>query len=50
VGPQLAVTASSSGINCNDSTCVVETIRGKERYVARSSDGKDTDRITLLPR
>jgi hypothetical protein len=43
------VTANSSGISCIGSTCVVETITEKEKYIARSSDAKDTDRITLLP-
>ena len=44
-----SVTANSSRISCIGSTCVVETISATEKYIARSSDGKDTDRITLLP-
>ena len=44
------VTANSGGINCTGSTCTVVTISGTEKYIARSSDGKDTDRMTLLPR
>jgi hypothetical protein len=43
------LTANSSGINCTGSMCVVETISATEKYIARSSDGKDTDRMTLLP-
>jgi hypothetical protein len=26
------------------------TISATEKYIARSSDGKDTDRMTLLPK
>ncbi len=44
------VTANSGGITCTGSTCVVMTISATEKYIARSSDGKDTDRMTLLPR
>jgi len=43
------VTANSSGISCSGSTCAVTAIDATEKYVARSSDGKDTDRMTLLP-
>jgi hypothetical protein len=43
------LTANSSGISCIESACVVEAIAEKQKYIARSSDGKDTDRITLLP-
>ena len=42
------VTANSGGITCTGSTCVVMTIGATEKYIARSSDGKDTDRMTLL--
>jgi hypothetical protein len=45
--PTLA--ANSSGISCTGSACVVMTIGAKEKYIARSRDGKDTDRMTLLP-
>ena len=44
-----ALTANSSGISCTGCACVVETISAREKYVARSSDGKDTDRMTLMP-
>jgi hypothetical protein len=44
------VTANSGGIICVGSTCTVMTIMAKEKYIARSSDGKDTDRMTLLPK
>jgi hypothetical protein len=44
-----SLTASSSGIHCSGDTCVAMTISETEKYVARSSDGKDTDRMTLLP-
>jgi hypothetical protein len=43
------VTANSEGISCSGSTCSVAEISAKQKYIARSSDGKDTDRITLLP-
>jgi hypothetical protein len=43
------VTSNSSGISCSGSSCVATTISEKQKYIARSSDGKDTDRITLLP-
>jgi hypothetical protein len=44
-----SLTAGSSGIHCSGDTCVAMTISETEKYVARSSDGKDTDRMTLLP-
>jgi hypothetical protein len=44
-----ALTPNSSGISCAGDTCVVMTINATEKYIARSSDGKDTDRVTLLP-
>ena len=43
------LTANSGGISCPGATCVVTTISEKEKYIARSSDGKDTERMTLLP-
>jgi hypothetical protein len=43
------VTENSGGISCTGSMCVVETISATEKYIARSADGKDTDRMTLLP-
>jgi hypothetical protein len=43
------ITAASGEIICGGGACIVETIDEKAKYVARSSDGKDTDRITLLP-
>jgi V8-like Glu-specific endopeptidase len=44
------VTENSDGISCTGSTCVVTNLGATEKYIARSSDGKDTDRIALLPR
>jgi hypothetical protein len=44
------VTANSSGISCAGSECVVMTIGATEKYMARSSDGMDTDRITIIPK
>jgi hypothetical protein len=44
------VTENSDGIRCTGSTCVVTMIGATEKYIARSSDGKDTDRMTLLPK
>ena len=44
------VTANSGGISCAGSTCTVMTIGATEKYIASSSDGKDTDRMTLLPK
>jgi hypothetical protein len=44
-----SVTANSAGISCSGATCSVAGITETEKYIARSSDGKDKDRITLLP-
>ena len=44
------VTENSQGITCTGSSCVVMMIGATEKYIAVSSDGKDTDRITLLPK
>jgi hypothetical protein len=43
-------TRNSKGIGCNASGCSVSNIQRKERYISRSADGRDTDRITLLPK
>jgi hypothetical protein len=43
------VSPNSDGISCSGNTCVVEMIRKTEKYIATSSDGKDKDRMTLLP-
>jgi hypothetical protein len=44
------VTENSTGISCTRETCVVTTIGAKEKYIARSADGRDTDRITIVPK
>ena len=44
------VTENSIGIRCNGDVCVVPTIGAKEKYIARSADGTDTDRITIIPK
>jgi hypothetical protein len=38
------------GISCDSSGCTVASIQGTVKYVSRSADGKDTDRITILPK
>ena len=40
--------ANSSGITCDSSGCTVVNIQRKERYISRSADGTDTDRISLV--
>jgi predicted outer membrane repeat protein len=45
-----ALSANSSGITCAGSECTAETIRATQKYIARASDGTDTDRMTLLAR
>jgi cysteine-rich repeat protein len=42
-------TATSAGINCNASGCTVSNLQATEKYISRSADGTDTDRMTLLP-
>jgi hypothetical protein len=42
--------ANSSGIVCDSVGCRVTNIQRKERYISRSADGSDTDRITLVPK
>ena len=47
-------TASSTNMVCGPSggldanVCSVNNLQGREKYIARSADGKDTDRITFL--
>jgi hypothetical protein len=43
-------TAQSLGISCDSSGCSVPEIQGTEKYISRAADGKDTDRMTLVPR
>ena len=43
------VTAGSSGISCSAAACTVLALNARQKFTARSADGKDTDRITLLP-
>jgi hypothetical protein len=38
-------TANSTHVICNGDTCSVDNIRATERYIARSRDGTDTDRM-----
>jgi hypothetical protein len=42
-------TANSEGIVCGDAGCVATNLQATAKYISRSSDGKDTDRMTLLP-
>ena len=42
-------TTLTSGITCTGTTCLVVSLTATEKYIAVSSDGKDTDRLTLLP-
>ncbi len=42
-------TASTPGITCTDAGCSAEAITETQEYVSRSSDGGDTDRVTLIP-
>jgi hypothetical protein len=42
-------TPNSPGIVCNSSGCVAANITAKVKYISRSTDGKDTDRMTILP-
>ena len=43
-------TALSNGISCDSSRCSVLNIQGTEKYISTSADGKDTDRMTLVPK
>jgi hypothetical protein len=43
------VIALTDGIRCDASGCSVELLRRVEKYKATSQDGKDTDRVTLIP-
>jgi hypothetical protein len=42
--------AVSGGISCDSSGCTISDIQGTVKYVSRSADGKDTDRITFVPK
>jgi len=42
--------ATSAGISCNRFGCTVSNLQAKEKYISRSADGADTDRMTLLPK
>ena len=39
-----------SGVFCDSSGCTVSSIQGTVKYISRSADGKDTDRITIVPK
>jgi hypothetical protein len=43
------VTELSPGIGCGAGGCSVISLTATEKYKVKSNDGKDTDRITLLP-
>ncbi len=43
-------TANREGILCGGSGCVAVNLQATAKYISRSADGKDTDRMTLLPR
>jgi hypothetical protein len=52
----IAVTGSTDNTNigqgdilCGEAGCTVGAINGTEKYKSVSADGKDTDRMTLLP-
>jgi hypothetical protein len=47
-GPGGSNTANSANMICSGDTCSVDNIRGTERYIARSADGKDTDRMSFI--
>jgi hypothetical protein len=38
------------GISCDPAGCTVSEIQGTVKYVSRSADGTDTDRITIIPK
>ena len=40
---------SAPGIECTTASCTVGSLDATEKYKSRSADGKDTDRVTLLP-
>jgi hypothetical protein len=42
--------AQTAGIVCNPAGCTVASLLAKDKYISRSRDGKDTDRMTLLPK
>ena len=43
-------TANSRGIECFNFGCQIFNIVEKQRYTSRSSDGTDTDKMTILPK
>jgi hypothetical protein len=43
-------TANSAGIECFNFGCQIFNIQETQKYISRSSDGKDTDRMTILPK
>jgi hypothetical protein len=42
-------TPNSPGIFCDSRGCNAPNVTAKVKYISRSSDGKDTDRMTILP-
>ena len=42
-------TASTPGISCSDSGCKANAVTETQKYVSRSADGGDTDRMSLVP-
>jgi hypothetical protein len=43
-------TANGGATECFSFGCQVADIQATAKYISRSSDGKDTDRMTLLPK
>jgi hypothetical protein len=41
-------TANSANITCDDVGCFVNNIQATEKYISRSQDGSDTDRMSLI--
>ena len=41
-------TARTGGISCNTLGCTVTNLQATEKYISRSADGKDTDRMTFV--
>jgi hypothetical protein len=41
-------TANSANLTCDDTGCSVTAIQGTEKYISRSQDGTDTDRMTFI--
>jgi hypothetical protein len=42
--------AVGGGFSCDSSGCTISSVEGTVKYISRSADGKDTDRITIVPK